>query len=382
MSNGNAVATIPEMPVEKGLIMPKSFSQMWYLAEVYSKSGMVPKAYTNNAAAIVVAGQFGAQLGMDLLPSLQNIANVNGNPSLWGDAVKALVQQTGTLEIFVEYFTGTYPQDDFTAVCIAKRKDQGLKYDPNLSLDDLRKRGIYVSEFSVADAKKARLWGGTGSDEGKRKSSVWFKYDKRMIKMRARAFTLRDGWPDTLKGLRVAEEMQGIESDGDMTETAPGKFEMPKYDDTPDKIAKFDELSKDYPKSQIEKFITLTAKTIDVPVEDFKVAAANDFEKFSASFEKWNAKNPADPETVEPEIVEPSEKTTVDDDQDEEPKPMSLAQFKKIKASADESFSDEEITKVIEWYAKENGGKTHANGETLIKDWDSILDDYMEATAG
>jgi hypothetical protein len=54
-------------------------------------------------------------------------------------------------------------------------------------------------KFTVADAKKAGLWGKTGP---------WTQYPKRMLQMRARGFALRDAFPDVLKGLVTAEEAQ------------------------------------------------------------------------------------------------------------------------------------------------------------------------------
>jgi hypothetical protein len=56
-----------------------------------------------------------------------------------------------------------------------------------------------LTSFSVADAKKAGLWG---------KSGPWTQYPKRMLQLRARGFALRDAFPDVLKGLVTAEEAQ------------------------------------------------------------------------------------------------------------------------------------------------------------------------------
>jgi len=60
-----------------------------------------------------------------------------------------------------------------------------------------------VARFSVADAKKANLWGKTGP---------WTQYPKRMLQLRARGFALRDAFPDVLKGLVTAEEAQDYPS--------------------------------------------------------------------------------------------------------------------------------------------------------------------------
>jgi hypothetical protein len=55
------------------------------------------------------------------------------------------------------------------------------------------------SSFSVSDAKRAGLWG---------KQGPWSQYPKRMLQLRARAFALRDAFPDALRGLASAEEEQ------------------------------------------------------------------------------------------------------------------------------------------------------------------------------
>jgi hypothetical protein len=58
-----------------------------------------------------------------------------------------------------------------------------------------------IRQFSVADAKKAGLWTRKGP---------WEHYPQRMLAMRARAFALRDGFADVLRGLSVAEEMADV----------------------------------------------------------------------------------------------------------------------------------------------------------------------------
>lgn len=66
-----------------------------------------------------------------------------------------------------------------------------------------------VSTFSMADARAAGLLG---------KPGPWKQYTSRMLKMRARAFALRDAFPDVLSGIASAEEMQDVE--GTATEKA------------------------------------------------------------------------------------------------------------------------------------------------------------------
>jgi hypothetical protein len=162
-------------------------------------------------------------------------------------------------------------------VCIAKRKGVGGEYNPEDDLNTMRKKGLFVNEFSVADAKRAGVWGGTGSTPEKKKYSVWYKHPKRMLKMRARAFTLRDGWSDILKGMHSAEEMIG--------ETITLKQnDMGGYEATADDTETID-LSG-------ERDTSLYTKSTPAPVDHEKVRA----EKTETKPDEEKSEPEADPE--------------------------------------------------------------------------------------
>ncbi len=80
----------------KGVFVPETLAQAWRLANMYSKSGLVPKLYINNPQAVIIAGQYGALVGLDVLPSLQGIAVINGMPTIWGDTMLAVVRESGS----------------------------------------------------------------------------------------------------------------------------------------------------------------------------------------------------------------------------------------------------------------------------------------------
>jgi hypothetical protein len=161
---------------------PATFTEARQFAEELASSSLVPKAYTGKPQDILVAMQWGAEIGLAPMQALQNIAVINGKPSVYGDAAMALVQASPHCEDIEEYF-----EDEGTpnpvAVCVAKRKG----------------RKPVVAKFSVEDAKRAGLWG---------KQGPWQAYPKRMMQMRARGFALRDAFPDALKGLITVEEAQ------------------------------------------------------------------------------------------------------------------------------------------------------------------------------
>ncbi|MEY2711615.1 MAG: hypothetical protein RL487_1398 [Actinomycetota bacterium] len=143
-------------------------------------SEFAPKDFRGKPESCVLAIQHGSEIGLGPMQSIQSIAVINGRPSIWGDAALALVMASAVCEYVRERIDGD--GDQAVAVCEAKRRGYPAPT---------------VSRFSVADAKKAGLWG---------KSGPWTQYPRRMLQLRARGFALRDAFPDVLKGLVTAEE--------------------------------------------------------------------------------------------------------------------------------------------------------------------------------
>lgn len=164
MSN-NALATLA----------PTNMKEAMEFAGLLAKSDIVPKDYQGKPGNVLVAIQWGMEIGLQPMQAMQNIAVINGRPSIWGDAMIALVRACPAFEYINE------AQTDKEATCIIKRKGE-----PEA-----------VRTFSLEDAKRAGLTG---------KSGPWTQYPKRMMQMRARSWALRDVFPDVLKGMICAEE--------------------------------------------------------------------------------------------------------------------------------------------------------------------------------
>jgi hypothetical protein len=185
-------------------LSPRTFEQALTFAGYLADSDMVPKDFKGRPGNCLIAIQWGAELGLKPLQAMQNLAIINGRPSLWGDAVIALVRASPLCEYVIESDTAT------SSTCTVKRRGE-----PEQS-----------RTFTDEDAKKAGLFGKTGP---------WQQYPKRMRQMRARAFALRDVFPDVLRGLPVAEEIMDAPPAerhmGAVDEVKPpaGRPELPAY---------------------------------------------------------------------------------------------------------------------------------------------------------
>ncbi len=150
-------------------------------SELIAASSFCPKGYMGQPGNVLVALQMGQELGLKPMQALQNIAVINGRPSLWGDAMIAVCRQSKDWE----YINETYDDNTHTATCIVKRRNE-----PEV-----------VRTFSMADAKVAGLVG---------KDGPWKTYPKRMCQMRARGFALRDCFSDMLRGIISKEEAEDM----------------------------------------------------------------------------------------------------------------------------------------------------------------------------
>lgn len=166
---------------ENGKIGFKSFSDMLEFGQVVVRSGFAPKGM-EKPESVAIAVQMGLEIGLSPMAAIQNIAVVNGRPTVWGDAALALVRSSGLLEQYRQDFGGK-TEEEFKAVVTVKRKGEEA----------------IVSEFGVRDAKLAGLW---------KKPGPWTQFPRRMLTLRARAFALRDAFADVLKGLALTEEAQ------------------------------------------------------------------------------------------------------------------------------------------------------------------------------
>lgn len=159
---------------------PTTMTEAIQFSEMLASSNMIPKQYQGKPNDVLVCVQWGYEMGLAPMQALQNIAVINGKPSVYGDAAMALVQNSPVCEDIEEYIEEEGTPNP-VAVCVAKRKG----------------RKPVTAKFSVEDAKRAGLWG---------KQGPWTQYPKRMLQMRARGFALRDAFPDVLKGLITIEE--------------------------------------------------------------------------------------------------------------------------------------------------------------------------------
>lgn len=246
------VTELQVQPANSFSLTPKDLDEAMKFSEMIASSDICPKDFKGKPGNVLVAVQMGLELGLPPIQAIQNIAVINGRPSVWGDATPALAKAHPKFEHLHEEFD----EASYTAICRIKRKGEGEQ----------------TRTFSKADAQTAGLWG---------KQGPWTNYPKRMCQMRARAFAIRDVFPDALKGIQVAEEVMDYPKEmgtadrvdtntGEITKTVDAEL-LPDYpqDQFDEKYPAWEKLIKSGKKpvqnviATVESMYTLTTKQKD-----------------------------------------------------------------------------------------------------------------------
>lgn len=168
-------------------IQIRSFGELYRFSITLAKSKMVPKDYADDPDSVFVAINMGHEVGLAPMQAIQNIANINGRPSVWGDAALAICKRNP------EWGGIKETDDGETATCTVGRFER--RGDGRVHYHEV------THTFSNEDAKQAGLF-----DKG----GPWKTYTRRMRQMRARSWSLRDMYADALRGLHFAEEARDI----------------------------------------------------------------------------------------------------------------------------------------------------------------------------
>lgn len=164
-------------------LMPLSVDDKMQMAKLIVDSGIVPTSL-DTPAKVFVALQVGHELGLSPMMSVNNISAINGKVVLAADLMVGLIQQHPQFVSIDTKESGNNTTDFVVSVTI-KRDIRGTVHE-------------YTSRFSYQDAMEAGLT---------KKTGPWQLYPKRMVRHRAKAYAVREAFPDVLAGLYSREEM-------------------------------------------------------------------------------------------------------------------------------------------------------------------------------
>jgi hypothetical protein len=154
------------------------WSTMLQMAGELVKSGLLPNAIKTPAAALAII-QTGMELGLPPMYALRKISVINGRPVVEAEVMLAM--------IYRDHGDNAVLFDETSAErCVVRYKRRGWEKYQRFS-------------WTIDEAQKAGLLG----------KDVWKQYPPAMLRARCISAMARAGFPDTIGGLYVHEEVGG-----------------------------------------------------------------------------------------------------------------------------------------------------------------------------
>lgn len=180
--NENAPALrVPVAMAERGISL-RSMDDLGRWCTTVAKSGLAPRGL-DSPEKVAVAVQTGMEAGLTPMAALRSVVVINGLPSWKGEAALALIRNAGICAL--PPTVGVRGEGDAREGYVTfQRSDMAAPVDVT---------------FSVADAKRAKLWG---------KQGPWTDYSEDMLTWRAVGRASKRYFGDVLMGLSIAEEVQ------------------------------------------------------------------------------------------------------------------------------------------------------------------------------
>ena len=182
-----AVLSVPKNTAVNVWQDKDAFDQATRVANMLSKSKIVPENYQNRPEDCFIAVELAARMNTSPVFIMQNLYVVKGKPSWAGQACMAMISACGKFKNVRHIYTGTKGTDT---------------------------RGCYVEAVRVADGEVVQGTEVTlamARGEGWMSNSKWKNMPEQMLGYRAASFFARMYCPEAMMGLHTAEEVYDAE---------------------------------------------------------------------------------------------------------------------------------------------------------------------------
>jgi hypothetical protein len=182
---------------EGSALMPQTIKDKMEMAALLAKSGLVP-ANLNTPEKVFVALQWGHELGLTPMSSVNNVIPINGRPTLSADVMHALARSNPE-------YGGTEWKQRTAAVA-------------EVVITRISPSGAAEKYTGYFDMKMAEQAGLTAKD-------IYKKFPDRMLRARALSRACKEAFPDVFAGLYSQEEADEIPPEPVMRDATepPGK---------------------------------------------------------------------------------------------------------------------------------------------------------------
>lgn len=166
-----------------------SLAALWRVANLYSRSSMVPEHYQKQPENCLIAAQMAQRCKVDIFMFMQNSYIVHGKPGIEAKLAIAMLNASGKIKGRVRYdFTGEGKERQCTASVIDRETSEEIRMPLHWS--------TVVAE---------------GWDKPKKGNpSKWITLTDQMFRYRSAVFLIRAHYPEVMMGMQTSEELEDV----------------------------------------------------------------------------------------------------------------------------------------------------------------------------
>lgn len=188
-------------------IVPTTLGECFALSEMVFKTGLSIPRDVDTPQKLTMILMKGMEIGLPPMASMECLGIINGKVCLYGDGIPSLLWSHGFK--IREWYENEDDLNNIVAHCEVTRPE-GDKY---------------TFKYSAQDARDNGLWDTREKDsKGNPNKAPWFRFKKRMTRMRCRGWLARDCAADVLKGIPIYEEQADMK---DITPQKQGVLDVP-----------------------------------------------------------------------------------------------------------------------------------------------------------
>lgn len=180
---------------DDGSLALNSLEDQLQFAQRLIKQGMVSESF-KTPQQVVIAFQYAKALAIPELLAVKMMYVVNGKPSLFAEGPLSLVQRNQAFWKIREFFIDS----ECNEICL---KNKNLKSEVYGAVTEVWRKGDdqpQVDFFTKDDLARAKL------DQGRNgKKDIWDKWERIMMRYKARAIALRSKFADLIAGVPISE---------------------------------------------------------------------------------------------------------------------------------------------------------------------------------
>lgn len=178
-----------------GQLALRSIDDQLNFAKKLIDSGMVSETF-KNPQQLLIGFQYAKALGLEPVVAVKMMYVVNGRPSLYGEGPLSLVQRSPAFHQIREWFINE-KQDE---ICPANKNLNDKVWGAVTEVWRTGDKLPQIDYFTLEDMARAKL------DVNKYgKKDVWEKWERVMLRYKARTLSLRSKFADLIAGVPIAE---------------------------------------------------------------------------------------------------------------------------------------------------------------------------------